>query len=156
MSERGSEDETYKPTKNDVRKTIKQKSDRPARSTRKNYLNVDIVSDPEEQEGLVSVDRMHRSERLSSPALLVKSENPQAQSVLSYHCWTPRTLGEKIEQLGSLIYELAVHTTGARIAKKQESNITALMQMMVEMKAEDGRAEQRRIDREEDRLREDE
>ena len=79
MSERGSENKTYKPTKNDVRKTIKQKSDRPVRSTRKNYLNVDIVSDPEEQEGLVSVDRMHRSERLSSPALLVKSENPQAQ-----------------------------------------------------------------------------
>ena len=49
-----------------------------------------------------------------------------------------------------------MHTTCARIANKQESNITALMQMMVEMKAEDRRAEQRRIDREEDRLREDE
>ena len=156
MSERESDDETYKPITNAVRKTIQQKSSRPVRSTSINYLKVDIVSDPEEQEGVVSVDRIHRSERLSSPALLVKSENPEAQSVLSDHCWTPRTFGEKIEQIGSLISEFAVHTTGARMAKEQESNITALMQLMVEMKAEDRRAEQRRIDREEDRRREDE
>ena len=56
----GGSDNTYRPTKRAVRKQIlPQTSSKPVRAARKDYREVEILSDSEDYEGAVSVERVH-------------------------------------------------------------------------------------------------
>ena len=66
-----------------------------------------------------------------------------------------KNFADKTEKLTKQITEFAHHTSYLEMARESDSNITAIMQMMLNMKAEDRKGEQRRIDREEERQAED-
>ena len=69
--------------------------------------------------------------------------------------WTPQTFANKTDELTRLITKFASYTSHIDMAREQESNGTAMMQMILEMRAKDRKAEQRRVESEEARKEED-
>ena len=64
-------------------------------------------------------------------------------------CWIPRTFTERTAQLTKHISQFALQTTTLQMAKETDSNMTAILQLMTEMKAENRKAAQRKEEREE-------
>ena len=147
MSQGGS-DCSYQPRKSAVSKDIKpKKSSRPVRGTRVDYKEVKILSsDSEEQEIVV------REQWLSDTDFKAEADEGELDQLQSdtEPTWTPRTITFRTKQLTRQITKFASSSSEIHMAREQKHlNVTAIMQIMLEMRMEDRKAEERRV--EEDR-----
>ena len=127
MSEGGS-DSTYKPKTQQRRKHIPV-AKRPVRSTRavKDYTEPLLISDSEdlsEGEGtLVRSDLDNREDTTSLESVSVKSE-----------VWTPRTF---LQRTDSLIKNITEFREQTQHSMAKETSLAEVMQLMVQMRADD-------------------
>ena len=129
-------DNCYIPARSALRKPLPTRTtSKPTRTARKDYTEVQVISDQEDNEGAVNPGEVDYDFKL---------ESPDSESVQSEPCWTPRTFSDRMAQLTKQISEFAHQTVTANMAKQTEPNMTAILQLMMEMKSEDRKAEQRR------------
>ena len=137
MSEGGS-DETYIPAKSAVKKLVPATNPvRPVRSTRKDYREVEVVlSDSEEIQGEGSVGDTQLVDRKVKAESLVGEIDPSYLD--SEQSWSPQTLVTQSKRFTKELTRLSSTKSELEMARDQEqSNITALMQMMIEMRTQD-------------------
>ena len=147
MSQGGS-DCSYQPRKSAVSKDIKpKKSSRPVRGTRVDYKEVEILSsDSEEQESVV------REQWLSDTVFKAEADEGELDQLQcdTEPTWTPQTIAFRTKQLTRQITKFASSSSEIHMAREQEHlNVMVIMQIMLEMRTEDRKAEKRRV--EEDR-----
>jgi len=138
--ERG--DTTYKPKRQREKQQPSSQSRRPVRETRRHtdYSEVQLISDTdEESESVVDLgagDLDINEDTDSLDTISVRSE-----------FWTPKTFFEKTDKLLRGITEYTEQTALFAMAKQPEASMASVLQLMMQMRADDKEAEQKREDR---------
>ena len=152
MSREGG-DCSYKPQKGAVRtERLTRRTNRSQKAARVDYTEDEFSSDTE-TEGTV---REYGLENQEVKTELDSSEN-LSELDGSEKLWTPQTFAHKMTHLSQQVTRLAKFNTDQDMARETEqTHMTAIMQIMMEMRAEERKAElereERRVEREKRRL----
>ena len=147
MSREGS-DYSYRPKLRAAHSgEVSRRRERRQRATRVDYTKVEILSETD-SEGTI--------ENKEVDLVSVKSEREENVSLtdinLDQNSWTPQTLTKRANQLTEQVGRLAKTTRKEKMAREGEKGeLVQIMEMMMQMRAEDKKAEQRK---EESRIRE--
>ena len=132
MSREG-DDCSYKPQKGAVRTERLTRRTNRQRAARVDYTEDKISSDTE-TEGTI------REYGLENQEVKTELDSSETLSELdgSEMLWTPQTFAHKTTQLSQQVTRLAKFNTDQDMARETEqTNMTAIMQIMMEMRAED-------------------
>ena len=126
---------------------VSRRRERRQRATRVDYTEVEILSETD-SEGTI--------ENKEVDLVSVKSEREGNVSLtdinLDQNSWTPQTLTKRANQLTEQVGRLAKTTRKEKMDREGEKGeLVQIMEMMMQMRAEDKKAEQRK---EESRIRE--
>ena len=148
MSGEGS-DTSYRPKKREQQPAVEtRRRTRCPRSSRVDYTEVEILSGSD-SEGTIDSNKVDRqdikSERKESvPLLEVEGEQNQ---------WTPGTLTSRTTQLTQQLSRVAKENREFTMARETEQGgLVKLMELMIQMRADDAKAAQSREERRECRM----
>ena len=89
----------YRPARSALRQPLPTKTtSRPTRTARKDYSEVQVISDQEDNEGAVNLGEVDYNFKL---------ESPDCELVQSEPCWTPRMFSDRTAKLTKQISEFA-------------------------------------------------
>ena len=135
----GRGDDSYQPSKSLRGKIVQQKPIvRPSRTARRDYTEeIEVLLDQETSEGAVIPEFERNRVKLDPDSSKTESARNLA--------WTPRTFSDRTNWLNKQLTEFAEQTSSLGKAQP-ETNIASVLQMMMEMRAEDRKSEQQKTD----------